>query len=128
MGLLFEGCSIRCRYGSQILKYRQSIYFVVNQSLNEALGGSICFLGSLEELLPRSVPSVKEPSGPIIVPTYLAYLTIFISRNSSQFVDTQRPETGRSSTTGRTEQPTQNHQHKHTERVEESFGRHGFLG
>ena len=64
-GLLFEGCSIRCGYGSQILKYRQSIYFEVNQSLNEALGGFVYFPISLDELLQRCSPSVEVALGSI---------------------------------------------------------------
>ena len=40
-------------------KYRQGIYSEVDQSLNEALGGSIDFLSSLDELFPRCSPSVE---------------------------------------------------------------------
>ena len=40
-----------------------AIYFEVNQSLNEALGGSIYFPSSLIELYPRCRPSVEAALG-----------------------------------------------------------------
>ena len=81
-----------------------------------------------------------------MVPTYLTYLTTFISRNSSQSVDTQsnkswqlslphqigppprRQERERSSTTERTKQPLQNHHHKRTEQGRRKSGPVGSLG
>ena len=86
------------------------------------------------------------PSGPVMVPTYLAYLTIFISRNSSQFVATPSGKdwqislpycaqqhfrcfrlSPRSSNVGRTKQRPQRHQHKRTEQAGGSQGRPGFF-
>ena len=46
---------------------------------------------------------------------------------SHTILQPQRPETGRSSIIGRTKQPPQNRQHRHTDRVEESLEQHGFL-
>ena len=62
MGFLFEGCLIRCGFGSQISKDRQNTYFEVNQSLNEALGGSIYYPSSLDELFPWCHPLVEVAS------------------------------------------------------------------
>ena len=88
VGFFLESCSIKCGDGSQVSQSRQSVNFDVDQSFHEAFRGSVYFPSSLIELLPRCCPSVEEPSATIIAPTYLANLTIFISRNSGQFVKT----------------------------------------
>ena len=90
MGLLFEGRPIRCAYGSQKSKYRQGIYFEVNQSLNEALGGSIEFPSSLDEFLPRCGPSVEVALGSNHSANVLGVLDNFhFAELLAQFVDTQ---------------------------------------
>ena len=61
----------------------------------------------------------------ILYPTAFPVVEVESSQPDPQ---QHRPETGRSSTNGRSRRPPQSHQHTHTDRVEESLGWHGFWG
>ena len=81
MVLGLEGCLIWCTNRSNKAQHRNRVNFEVTQSLNQAFGGNIDFQHSLYEFF-GVLSNDEGPSGPIMVPTYLACRTICISRNS----------------------------------------------
>ena len=74
---------------NDVAKHRLCVDFKVNKPLDQTFGSHFDFLLSLIELFRGAVQRCRWPSGPMTVPTYLACLAIFISRNSSQCAEIQ---------------------------------------
>ena len=86
---IFEGCFVRCGHGSNVPHCRKGHRF----EFRTIFPRGSCMMKkqfySPNEFHPRCCLAMDVAFRSDMVPTYLAYLTTFMSRNSLQFVATQ---------------------------------------